>query len=290
MNLNTALSGATSAGSGAMGGIGGAALPMPSGQSLYDSLGGGAMELSARSATPGLTDLFKSTAEKYGLPQGYLDRTAQLESSLNPHAAAKTSSAKGLFQFVDGTAKQYGLTNPFDAAASTNAAAQLAADNAKMFRSSLGREPTPGELYLAHQQGAGGAVKLLSNPSARAVDAVGRQAVLNNGGDPNMTAGEFANKWISKFDKGGGAPQSATFATASTDLGGFAGAKTGKTDDSNPLLALLGGAKDGAGDLMSALGGGSQKASAPQWQSQNNPNKAPTLAEYVAAYLKSRRV
>lgn len=289
MNIPTALSGATSAGGGAMGGLGGAALPMPSGQSLFDSLGGGTMELSARSATPGLSDLFKSTTEKYGLPQGYLDRTAQIESSGNPHAKNPHSSAAGLFQFTRGTAKQYGLTDPFDAAASTNAAGQLAADNARMLRSSLGREPTAGELYLAHQQGAGGAVKLLSNPNAPAVEAVGRQAVLNNGGNPNMTAGEFANKWINKYDKGGGAPQSATFATASTDLGGFAGAQTGKTDDSNPLLALLGGAKDGAGDLLGALGGSQPQASAIKFQSSNNPNKAPTLAEYVAAYLKTRR-
>jgi hypothetical protein len=71
--------------------------------------------------------------------------------------------------------------------------------NRQQLASTLGREPTDGELYLAHQQGAGGAIKLLSNPDARAVDVVGRAAVLNNGGDENMTAGQFANKWTSRF-------------------------------------------------------------------------------------------
>lgn len=295
MNLGSSLTGAFGAGGGAMGGLEGAMAPMPSGGALYDSLGQGqTLELSALSkrSPSQFSDLFQSTSEKYGLPQNYLSRTAQLESSGNPHAASPLSSAKGLFQFTNGTAKQYGLSNPFDATASTNAAGQLAADNARMLRSALGREPTAGELYLAHQQGAGGAMKLLQNPTAPAVSAVGRQAVLNNGGNADMTAGDFANKWINKFDKGGGTPSSSTFSTATTDIGGFAGAQTGKqADDSNPLMALLKGSSDGAEGLMGALGGGSQsKPAAPQWHSMNNPSKAPPLAEYIAKFLQSRRV
>ncbi len=64
----------------------------------------------------------------------------------------------------------------------------------------LGRPVTGGELYLAHQQGPGGAAKLLSNPNALAVDIVGAKAVKLNGGNEKMTAGEFANIWISKFN------------------------------------------------------------------------------------------
>lgn len=145
---------------------------------------------------------------QYGLPTGYLERMAMLESSGNPNAKAKdrgmTSSAEGLFQFIDSTAAQYGLTDKFDPVASTDAAARLAADNANSLRRVLGREPQAWELYLAHQQGAGGAAKLLSNPSGLAVDAVGKAAVINNGGHEGMTSGEFMRIWSNKWTQTSG--------------------------------------------------------------------------------------
>ena len=152
---------------------------------------------------------------KYGLPEGYLARTAQIESGGDPNAKNPNSSAGGLFQFVDGTAAQYGLENKFDPAQATDAAARLAADNKAYLTRVLGREPTAAELYLAHQQGAGGAAKLLANPNARAVDVVGADAVRLNGGDANMTAGQFASKWTGKF--GGGSGASAAASTGPVD-------------------------------------------------------------------------
>ncbi|MCF6368343.1 transglycosylase SLT domain-containing protein [Rhizobium halophilum] len=123
---------------------------------------------------------------------------AGIESSFNPFAKNPNSSAGGLFQFIDSTAAQFGLRDKFDAAASSDAAARLQKTNRNYLRNKLGREPTPGELYLAHQQGAGGAVKLLSNPDARAVDVVGADAVRLNAGDASMTAAQFASRWTSK--------------------------------------------------------------------------------------------
>ena len=37
-----------------------------------------------------------------------------MESGMNPYARNPASSAKGLFQFTDKTAKAYGLEDPFD--------------------------------------------------------------------------------------------------------------------------------------------------------------------------------
>ncbi|WP_216825753.1 transglycosylase SLT domain-containing protein [Ruegeria sp. EL01] len=148
---------------------------------------------------------FGSLEQQHGLPEGYLARTAQIESGGDPNAQNPNSSAGGMFQFIDSTAKQYGLTDKTDPQASARAAAQLAADNAAHLRQALGREPTAAELYLAHQQGAGGAAKLLSNPNASAAGVVGNDAVSLNGGNVHMTAGEFANQWTGKF--GGGTPQ-----------------------------------------------------------------------------------
>lgn len=142
---------------------------------------------------------FGAVETQYNLPAGYLDRTFQIESGGNPNAQNPNSSAGGGFQFIDSTAKQYGLTDKTDLNASTDAAARLAVDNRQALRRVLGRDPTAAELYLAHQQGGGGAAKLLANPDARAVDIVGRDAVMLNGGNENMTAGQFAQKWTGKF-------------------------------------------------------------------------------------------
>lgn len=142
---------------------------------------------------------FAQAEVQYGLPRNFLAQTANIESRFDPNAKNPSSSASGLFQFTRGTARDYGLTNPMDPVASTDAAARLAADNAKVLTRTLGRAPTAGELYLAHQQGAGGASKLLSNPNARAIDIVGPEALRLNGGHDGMSAGEFAKRWTSKL-------------------------------------------------------------------------------------------
>lgn len=160
---------------------------------------------------------FAGVEQMYQLPTGYLERTAQIESSGNPEAKNPNSSAGGLFQQIDSNAAQYGVKNKFDPVQSTEGAAKFAADNKRTLTKALGREPTGGELYLAHQQGPGGAVKLLSNPSAKAVDVVGADAVRLNGGNENMTAGEFANIWISKFN-GGRGPTSYAQATGNPPM------------------------------------------------------------------------
>lgn len=145
---------------------------------------------------------FDDYESRYNLPGGYLRRTAQIESAMNPNAKNPRSSAGGLFQFIDSTARQYGLTNRYDAGQATDAASRLARDNASQLRRTLGREPTGAELYLAHQQGGRGASRLLGNPNAPASSIVGSAAVRLNGGSTNMTAGEFAGLWINKYNRG----------------------------------------------------------------------------------------
>lgn len=49
-----------------------------------------------------------------GLPQDWLKPTLELvarESSFNPNAKNPNSTARGLFQFLDGTRKDYGGSN-----------------------------------------------------------------------------------------------------------------------------------------------------------------------------------
>lgn len=179
------------------GGPSAASMAAPASASVPDAAS--AASIAPVTAPADLLPRFAQAEAQYGLPRNFLAQTAKIESGFNPSAANPNSSARGLFQFVKGTAKDYGLANPMDPIASTDAAARLAADNKATLMRVLGREPTAGELYLAHQQGGGGASKLLANPNARAVDIVGADAVRLNGGNPNMTAGEFARRWTSRL-------------------------------------------------------------------------------------------
>lgn len=161
----------------------------------------------APAAPSDIHGVITSAATRYGVSQNYALRVAHIESRFDPNAVNGGSKATGLFQFIPSTWQSYGGgQSARDPAANADAAMRFTVANRDQLRRSLGREPTEGELYLAHQQGAAGAAKLLAAPSARAVDVVGERAVLGNGGTLDMTAGQFAQKWIRKVDGGSGAP------------------------------------------------------------------------------------
>lgn len=174
---------------------------------------GGAGGGSTSTATPigeALGIDFSTLEAENGLPQGFLERTAFLESGGDPLAQNPESSAGGLFQFIDDTAKAYGVKDRFDPVQATDGAVDVAVDNIRTLTKALGRKPTAAELYLAHQQGAGGAKALLSNTSANVVDALApiykgnreraARAVRLNKGNVNMTAGEFASLWLDRYN------------------------------------------------------------------------------------------
>lgn len=143
---------------------------------------------------------FNGIEQEYSLPSGYLERTAQIESSGDPSAQNENSSAGGLFQQIDSNAREFGVTNRFDALQSTVGAAKFARQNAAKLRGVLGREPTGAELYLAHQQGGGGAASLLRDRNRPVRELLSADAIRLNGGNLNMTAGQFADLWINKWN------------------------------------------------------------------------------------------
>jgi transglycosylase-like protein with SLT domain len=165
-----------------------------------------------------VTGAIRQASQATGTSFSYLLATAQVESGLNPHAGASTSSARGLFQFVEqtwlGTIKKAGPTLGYgryaDAITRTasghyevqdpalrseilklrnnptvNAvmAGAFTKANASYLAQKLGREPSEGELYIAHFLGAGGAARLISeaasNPNATAATAFGNAATAN---------------------------------------------------------------------------------------------------------------
>lgn len=144
-------------------------------------------------------------------PDTYLDRTKSMENPSGDPTKRSPTGATGDFQFTNGTAAQYGLTDPTNPGASREAARRLAIDNAASLKSTLGRDPTEAEVYLAHQQGAAGAAALLQHPEMNAVQALATyaykgdlakadQAIRVNGGNPTMTAAQFAQKWTGRYN------------------------------------------------------------------------------------------
>ena len=150
--------------------------------------------------TPEVEAAIVTAATKYGIDPLTLKTIVYLESRGNPEAQSKQSSAGGIMQFLDKTAKSYNLENRFDVNESLDAGGKLLTDNVSHLRSVLDREPTPAETYLAHQQGATGALRLLKDPSINVLDVknMTKDKVIKNGGNVDMTAGEFANMWMQK--------------------------------------------------------------------------------------------
>lgn len=139
-----------------------------------------------------------------GISPKFMNAVAKVESSLNPNAKAKTSSASGLFQFTKDTwnqqvqkyGKNYGIENRDIMNPEANAlmAGHLMRDNYQTMSDSLGRVPTGGELYAAHMLGARKASQFINNPNASAASLFPAAARANRniffqGGKPR-TAGQ----------------------------------------------------------------------------------------------------
>ena len=148
-----------------------------------------------------VVDAIRDGAQASGVGFDYLLATAQRESSLDPDAKAGTSSATGLFQFIEQTwlgcvksaGAKLGLSNYADAITarsdgsynvadpatkqaildlrrdprvSAAMAGELARKNGEKLSIALGREPTSGDLYTAHVLGAKGAATLIASAQA----------------------------------------------------------------------------------------------------------------------------
>ncbi len=159
-------------------------------------------------------------ARATGVDFSYLYNQARIESSLNPAAKARTSSATGLYQFINqtwlavvdrhgaahglgwaanaisrGPDGRYQVADPQlrqqimelrknpDAAALM--AAEFASDNRRYVESRIGRRAEPVDLYLAHFLGPAGAAKFLGahavRPDQSAASLFPQAAAANRG-------------------------------------------------------------------------------------------------------------
>lgn len=155
-----------------------------------------------------------------GVDFRFLLGTARRESGYNPGARAHTSSAAGLFQFVDqtwlATLKRHGAKYGYaryadlisqgadgryyvsgadarhavmdlklDPHAAALMAGELASDHASYLRGRMGRDPTAGELYAAHVLGPQGSARLIEavqrSPGQSAAGMFPEAAAANRG-------------------------------------------------------------------------------------------------------------
>ncbi len=159
-------------------------------------------------------------AQRTGADFSYLFNQAKSESGLNPNAKAGSSSATGLYQFIDqswlGVLKQHGTEHGYgwaanaissrpgggwtvsdpaakeaiyalrrDPSASALMAGEYAQDNAAGLSATLGREVNSTDLYFGHFLGLHGAKKFLkaaaADPDAPAAAYFPREAAANRG-------------------------------------------------------------------------------------------------------------
>lgn len=169
-------------------------------------------------AASSVTGAIRQAAQRTGTSFDYLIATAKVKSNLNPNAKATSSTAGGLFQFIEqtwlGTLKHAGSAlgyGRYAEAISVNSSGQyevrdarlkqqilglrtdpganalmagvLTKSNGELLAARLGRNATEGELYLAHFLGAAGASKLItlagSSPRVSAAEVFPRAADAN---------------------------------------------------------------------------------------------------------------
>lgn len=167
-----------------------------------------------------VTGAIRQASKLTGTSFQYLLATAKVESNFNPNATVATSSARGLFQFIDqtwlstlkeaGPSLGYGqyadaiekapsgsftVADPAmrsrimklrqDPTANAVMAGAFTKNNAAKLATRLGRQPTEGELYIAHFLGASGAAKLIGLAATRPKDSAA--AIFPNAAKANRS-------------------------------------------------------------------------------------------------------
>jgi len=194
-------------------------------QSALKSLQNNALAALSARAPAGVTSAIQAASTKTGVDFAYLMEKASAESSFNPTAKAKTSSATGLFQFIDSTwmgmVKKHGASHGIDASLDKQSllelrkdpeiasmmAAEFAKGNKAHLEKTVGGDIGNTELYFAHFMGAGGASAFLNqlkqNPDGIAADTFPKAANANRNVfyDPSTGNARSFSEIYDFFDK-----------------------------------------------------------------------------------------
>lgn len=263
------------------------------------------MTINPVSIPQNVREALQRAAASTGVDFGLLAETARRESSYNASAKAGTSSATGLFQFIESTwldmVRKYGaehgvgglasrisvsggraqvsdaqtrkaiLDLRYDPELSARMAGELARENAASLRAQIGRDPSAGEIYAAHVMGPGGAARLIEASERGAPNAAAlfpREAAANKGLFYSDGVPRSAAQLLKRLDL-----------DADASIGGSASAQPNGQryvidPEHGPAIAAFFDAlfQAVAGDLMS-----------PDKREENDPLRA------AAAYAKTQR-
>ncbi len=163
-------------------------------------------------------DIIEREAQERNIPRDDFFRFAYAETggSFNELASRGPNGAKGLFQFTPPTAAEYGISGrELDAVANTDAAARLYLNNRNSLvdrherdgRPYLSGKPEPDglDMYMAHQQGAGGYRSIQAAIATGSFSLDGTRAnILNNIGGKELQSltGVDAATFRAMSDKG----------------------------------------------------------------------------------------
>ena len=153
-----------------------------------------------------LIDKIRAAAQAKGIDPETALRIARAESSNDPAAKAKSSSAGGLFQVVDKTWKEYGGApgKKFDPDENIRVGTDIIASNTNSLKKFLNRDPRPAEVYAAHYFGFAGAKPFLTaEPGTPMESLLSKDAIKAN---PNLK-GKTSDQIMATLEKKmGGTP------------------------------------------------------------------------------------
>ena len=135
-----------------------------------------------------------------------------IESDFDPTQCSPVSSAAGLFQFIDSTwaavggptfPGRGGIGNGHAAGASIDMQVDLGckftADNVKKLAQALGEPPVGVTIYMAHQQGLAGALKILRANRSDSIESVIGEAAAKNNRFQGLTVGQTIEKFSAVY-------------------------------------------------------------------------------------------
>ncbi len=161
----------------------------------------------------------QNASTQTGAPMATMLAIADQESGFNPNAQAGTSSASGLYQFINSTysgmvtqyGNQYNVTpgSVLDANSNALMGGQLIQNNVQTLQNAGVSNPTPGQIYMLNFLGNSGGTSFIqqaqSNPSAPAASlfpaaASANRSIFYNSDGTSKTMSQVYNNVTSNID------------------------------------------------------------------------------------------
>lgn len=99
---------------------------------VYNNAGTAQINNPALSTTQSMDDIFAEASRTYGVPVNLLKAVAKAESNFDPNVVS-SAGAQGVMQLMPGTAKELGVTDPFDARSNIMGGAKYLADKLNQY-------------------------------------------------------------------------------------------------------------------------------------------------------------